>query len=167
MSHLPGAPLPPQPQPGPPPGQMRRRGKFWLVVAAVWALTFACTAGVVAAGTDEGGSDGNQAAPAPAATVTTTATATETPRAEPRKQEKPKPGPTVTETKRVEVKVTETVTAEPDSATDGTTGGDTGGGDVHYENCADARAQGAAPVQRRDPGYGSHLDRDGDGTGCD
>ncbi|MGW6128612.1 excalibur calcium-binding domain-containing protein [Cellulomonas sp. NPDC055163] len=36
-----------------------------------------------------------------------------------------------------------------------------------YENCAAARAAGAAPVLRGEPGYGSHLDRDGDGVGCE
>ena len=38
---------------------------------------------------------------------------------------------------------------------------------VYYANCAAARAAGAAPVYRGDPGYGSHLDRDGDGVGCE
>lgn len=38
---------------------------------------------------------------------------------------------------------------------------------VYYENCDAARAGGAAPVRRGDPGYGSHLDRDGDGVGCE
>lgn len=41
------------------------------------------------------------------------------------------------------------------------------GGQVHYANCAAARAAGAAPVRRGDPGYGRHLDRDGDGKGCE
>lgn len=36
-----------------------------------------------------------------------------------------------------------------------------------YANCAAARAAGAAPVRRGDPGYGPHLDRDGDGIGCE
>lgn len=36
-----------------------------------------------------------------------------------------------------------------------------------YANCAEARAAGAAPVRRGDPGYGAHLDRDNDGTGCE
>jgi hypothetical protein len=36
-----------------------------------------------------------------------------------------------------------------------------------YENCDEARAEGAAPVQEGDPGYGPHLDRDGDGIGCE
>ena len=38
---------------------------------------------------------------------------------------------------------------------------------VSYKNCSEARAAGAAPVRRGDPGYGKHLDRDGDGIGCE
>ena len=36
-----------------------------------------------------------------------------------------------------------------------------------YRNCTEARAAGAAPVRRGDPGYGPHLDRDNDGIGCE
>jgi hypothetical protein len=36
----------------------------------------------------------------------------------------------------------------------------------YYENCSAARAAGAAPVRVGQPGYGRHLDRDGDGVGC-
>jgi hypothetical protein len=36
-----------------------------------------------------------------------------------------------------------------------------------FVNCSAARAAGAAPVYRGDPGYGSHLDRDNDGIGCE
>ncbi len=43
----------------------------------------------------------------------------------------------------------------------------TGGRGVHYQNCDAARAAGAAPVHRGDPGYASYLDRDGDGSGCE
>lgn len=39
--------------------------------------------------------------------------------------------------------------------------------DVFYQNCTDARAQGAAPVYKNDPGYYPALDRDGDGIGCE
>lgn len=46
-------------------------------------------------------------------------------------------------------------------------GGSTGGGSTYYENCSAARAAGAAPVRVGDPGYGRHLDRDGDGVGCE
>jgi hypothetical protein len=38
---------------------------------------------------------------------------------------------------------------------------------VYYANCTAAKAAGAAPVHRSDPGYGSHLDRDNDGVGCE
>jgi hypothetical protein len=45
--------------------------------------------------------------------------------------------------------------------------GDDGDSDVYYKNCDAARAAGAAPVYEGEPGYGSHLDRDGDGVGCE
>jgi outer membrane biosynthesis protein TonB len=38
---------------------------------------------------------------------------------------------------------------------------------VYYKNCDAARAAGAAPIRQGQPGYGTHLDRDRDGTGCD
>lgn len=38
---------------------------------------------------------------------------------------------------------------------------------TYFENCTAAREAGAAPVHRGDPGYGSHLDRDGDGVACE
>ncbi|MFK4100797.1 excalibur calcium-binding domain-containing protein [Streptomyces sp. NPDC019531] len=39
--------------------------------------------------------------------------------------------------------------------------------DVYYENCDEARAAGDAPLFAGDPGYGPHLDRDGDGVACE
>ena len=42
-----------------------------------------------------------------------------------------------------------------------------GGGGGPFENCAAAREAGAAPVYATDPGYGRHLDGDGDGVGCE
>ena len=39
--------------------------------------------------------------------------------------------------------------------------------DVYFTNCAAARAAGAAPVRVGEPGYGTHLDRDADGIGCE
>lgn len=36
-----------------------------------------------------------------------------------------------------------------------------------FINCSAARAAGAAPVRRGDAGYAAHLDRDGDGVGCE
>ena len=40
-------------------------------------------------------------------------------------------------------------------------------GRIEFANCSQARAAGAAPVRVGDPGYGRHLDRDGDGVGCE
>ncbi|TFD91255.1 GmrSD restriction endonuclease domain-containing protein [Cryobacterium serini] len=39
--------------------------------------------------------------------------------------------------------------------------------DVYFQNCTAARDAGASPVRAGEPGYGRHLDRDGDGTGCE
>ncbi len=41
------------------------------------------------------------------------------------------------------------------------------GHDVYYPNRAAARAAGAAPVRRGEPGYAPHLDRDNDGVACE
>ncbi len=38
---------------------------------------------------------------------------------------------------------------------------------VSYENCTAVRNAGAAPIRTGEPGYGRHLDRDGDGIGCE
>ena len=38
---------------------------------------------------------------------------------------------------------------------------------TYYANCAAVRAARAAPIRYGDPGYASHLDRDGDGVGCE
>ena len=40
-------------------------------------------------------------------------------------------------------------------------------GSTSFRNCSEARAAGAAPVRRGDPGYSKKLDRDGDGIGCE
>lgn len=42
-----------------------------------------------------------------------------------------------------------------------------GAGTGSFANCSEARAAGAAPVRRGEPGYGPHLDRDNDGIGCE
>ena len=41
------------------------------------------------------------------------------------------------------------------------------GGEVYFPNCTAARNAGRAPIRRGQPGYGSHLDRDGDGIACE
>ncbi len=39
--------------------------------------------------------------------------------------------------------------------------------DVYYANCTEARAAGAAPIRRGEPGYRPGLDRDDDGVACE
>lgn len=41
------------------------------------------------------------------------------------------------------------------------------GREGEYLTCAEARAARATPVRRGEPGYGRHLDRDGDGRACE
>jgi hypothetical protein len=36
-----------------------------------------------------------------------------------------------------------------------------------YRNCGEARRAGAAPLRRGQPGYGPHMDGDGDGIACE
>lgn len=40
-------------------------------------------------------------------------------------------------------------------------------GSIDYPNCAAVRAADAAPLRRGQPGYGRHLDHDGDGRACE
>jgi len=39
--------------------------------------------------------------------------------------------------------------------------------DVYYKNCTEARAAGAAPLRRGQPGYRAAMDRDNDGVACE
>ncbi|CAM5659553.1 excalibur calcium-binding domain-containing protein [Streptomyces pilosus] len=124
------------------------------------ALGFAFFLGIGAGASDAQPKDDAKPTAAkaqPTATVTATMTTTAP----------PEPAPTVTKTVEVEVEITKTVTAQPASDNGNSDDDSNGGGNVYYENCAAARTAGAAPVHRGDPGYGSHLDRDNDGTGCD
>lgn len=42
-----------------------------------------------------------------------------------------------------------------------------GKGEPYYPSCAAAGAVRAPPIRRGEPGYGRHLDPDGDGIACD
>jgi hypothetical protein len=53
----------------------------------------------------------------------------------------------------------------PDAGDDNSAGG--GDSAVYYENCAAARAAGAAPLYAGEPGYRSALDRDHNGIACE
>ncbi|GAA3394770.1 hypothetical protein GCM10020369_65400 [Cryptosporangium minutisporangium] len=57
-------------------------------------------------------------------------------------------------------------TSAPKPAPAKTTSG-SNSGSVYYKNCTAVRAAGADPIRVGDPGYAKHLDRDGDGVGCE
>ena len=144
----------------PPAGRPRWARKR--VTVPVAALLLFIGVGIGAAGGEDSGAE---AKPKPGPTVTTTATVTAS--ASPAARAKAKPRPTVTVT--ATATATETVTAEPAEVAaepDDVPGG-TGGGSVYYSNCTEARAAGDTPLYVGDPGYASHLDRDGDGDACE
>lgn len=145
--------------PPPPPPAVRTAPRWARKRYVLPALGLAFLLGI---GAGAGSGDGEKptdakpasARPTPTETVTATATVTQTPEAE--------PAPTVTVTKTVTA--TETVTAQPEAGTGSDDSSDT---DVYYANCSEARAAGAAPLFRGEPGYASHLDRDDDGVACE
>ncbi|MGW4893903.1 excalibur calcium-binding domain-containing protein [Kitasatospora sp. NPDC004240] len=118
-------------------------------------------------------------APAPTATATSSPTATPsssptagpTPTAAPSPTstpESPVPTPTPTTPPVVEtqapvvVPTTKPVVPEPER-----TSAPSAPASVYFKNCDEAKAAGAAPLHRGDPGYRSALDRDGDGVACE
>ncbi|WP_244963177.1 GmrSD restriction endonuclease domain-containing protein [Nocardioides dongkuii] len=56
---------------------------------------------------------------------------------------------------------------DPGAPVTGTPPAGTPGGASAFESCTAARAAGATPVRRGHPGYGAHLDGDGDGVACE
>ena len=56
--------------------------------------------------------------------------------------------------------------ASPDDTQTGATDASARSG-AYYRYCSDARAAGAAPLYRNQPGYREGLDRDGDGVACE
>ncbi|MDH6212753.1 excalibur calcium-binding domain-containing protein [Streptomyces pseudovenezuelae] len=141
------------PSAGPAPRWARKR-------YVIPAIGFAFLVGLLAGGGDDGKEPASASA-APRATATVTATATATATA----TETADPEPAATVTVRATRTVKTTVTAQPAEVAGGSD--DSAGQDVYYANCTAARAAGAAPVRVGDPGYGRHLDRDGDGVGCE
>jgi Excalibur calcium-binding domain len=150
------------------------------VITAFGALLVAAMFGAAFSGTDTTTTKAAAASTAAAPTVTTTVnapavttTVTETasapapsatsvspaptPKAAPRRPAPPKaaPKPTVTHTAAPPPAPAPPVqTTEPPS-------------DVYYANCTAARAAGAAPIYRGEPGYRPALDRDDDGIACE
>jgi hypothetical protein len=131
---------------------------LWAKIAAPVAA-LGLIGGVATAGGEDNGDDTPRqvvdviATTVPATTTTVVVEATAPPTtAAPVVATTAAPPPTATPTTRAPLVTSPPTTTAPS---------------VYYANCAAARADGAAPVHRGDPGYGSHLDRDGDGIGCE
>ncbi|MEV0091261.1 excalibur calcium-binding domain-containing protein [Streptomyces sp. NPDC050738] len=147
---------------GPRPGRSKKKG--YLLAAGGAAVVFLAGVGV---GTSGDAQDASDAAPKATATVTAqpsvTPTVTET--------ASPKATPTVTKTVTAAAEPTKSTKTAKSAKTGGTsdsTAEDTSGATAKwYKNCDAVRAANAAPIHRGDPGYDSHLDRDGDGVGCE
>ncbi|MET9325757.1 excalibur calcium-binding domain-containing protein [Tsukamurella sp. NPDC003166] len=89
--------------------------------------------------------------PAPSTTTAAPTTTTTTTAA------LPNPGVTETDTRTPVPAPPRTVTTEPTNDSPS----------AYYKNCDAAKAAGAAPMRRGEPGYRPGLDRDGDGIACD
>ncbi|MEU9109109.1 excalibur calcium-binding domain-containing protein [Streptomyces xanthophaeus] len=68
---------------------------------------------------------------------------------------------------RLRAEVTQAPAPSPSQKDADGTSGTGGGGSTHYKNCDAAKAAGAAPIRKGQPGYRSALDKDGDGIACD
>ncbi|MFD9452089.1 excalibur calcium-binding domain-containing protein [Streptomyces sp. NPDC059985] len=116
------------------------------------AATSTVELSIVAPGTPCPDKAGATLRPSKAPTTPTTPTAAP-------KTAKPAPTPTPTKPK--------TGSTGTGGTTGGTTGTTGGGGSTYYKNCDAAKAAGAAPIRRGQPGYRDALDRDKDGIACD
>ncbi|MFF1921177.1 excalibur calcium-binding domain-containing protein [Streptomyces sp. NPDC058221] len=151
------------------PGWTRKR----IIIPAAIVLLFI---GVGIGGASDDGTRTEKAADAkavPAATVTATESADPLPAVTETVTATPKPVPAVTKTKTVRVTVAPDTGGSDDSSssggsgTSGSSGSDGGNDSAYYANCSAVRAAGAAPIHAGEPGYGRHLDRDGDGVACE
>jgi Excalibur calcium-binding domain len=169
----------PQTKPPLTPEQMKKRRIINAISLSILGVCALCCGGVAinaAVSDDKPKAAATSAAPreladaaggldaAPTATPTPTAT-TMTPTATPsprttrratpqRTTSRPQPKPTTTKPRPATKRPKPSPTSKKPAA-------------VYYKNCAAVRAAGADPIRRGDPGYAKHLDRDGDGVGCE
>jgi outer membrane biosynthesis protein TonB len=105
--------------------------------------------------------EGTPTAPETGAPTTTTQPTT-TPTLEPTHTPAPSETPTDSQSSPPESpSITPTPTTDPTTAPAGTSEA------VVYQNCAEVRAAGKAPLHRGEPGYTAELDKNGDGIACD
>ncbi|MFG2219976.1 excalibur calcium-binding domain-containing protein [Streptomyces sp. NPDC048685] len=163
---------PPWGPPPPPPGSTPygpsalpdRRPKWARKRIVIPAAVVLFLVGVGIGAADDPAATQKTAAAKAAPSATATVTATPAPSVTETVTASPEPAPTVTKTRTVRV------TVPPAAEDDGSSGGSGSGGgssSTYYANCTAVRAAGAAPIHAGEPGYGRHLDRDGDGVACE
>lgn len=145
-------------------GSWHRSTPRWLEVSAGAAAALALVVGVSLALRD-GGS--RQQAAAVGNTTTTSGTTT-TPPSTTTTAPPPSAAPALTPPSVVRTTTTTapTTTIPPTTATP-TTAPPTTEPPPEYRNCWEALRAGALPLERGEPGYGPHLDDDGDGRACE
>ena len=161
-----------------------------LRAAAPVLLALVLGVGIAGCGVPSVADDAGSPAPVPSPTVTASPSPSPTPTPSPSPTPSPAPSPTPSPTPSP-IPTTQAPTSqpplqplmqesEPTSEPEATPEEETraGGGAAapapvpepeitYYPNCKKAKAAGAAPLYRGDPGYREELDRDGDGVACE
>ena len=172
---------------GRPATPISRRQKT-MVRPASAVLAIAVCAGLAGCGVPSSADDVDSPVPAPSPTVTASASPSPTPTPPPTPTPTPSPTPTPTPTPTPSPSPTTQAptpepstppeTQEPEPTPEADTQGGGGGAapapvpepkqeSTYYPNCKAAKAAGAAPLYRGDPGYREDLDRDEDGVACE
>ena len=146
------------------------------------ALAIAVCGGLAGCGVPSVADDAGSPTPAPSPTATASPSPTPTPSLTPTPTPRPTPTPTPSPIPTTQAPTTQPPLqplmqeSEPTQEAEPQAGG--GGAapapapeqkqeSMYYPNCKAARAAGAAPLYRGDPGYREELDRDRDGIACE
>ena len=153
-----------------------------VVRSASAALAIAVCGGLAGCGVPSVADGTGSPTPAPSPTATASPSPTPTPSLTPTPTPRPTPTPTPSPIPTTQAPTQEPSTPPETQEPEPTPEPDTqagGGGaapapapeqkqeSTYYPNCKAARAAGAAPLYRGDPGYREELDRDRDGIACE
>jgi len=156
----------------------QRRGMLRAGAPVLLALVLGV--GLAGCGVPSVADDAGSSAPVPSPTVTASPSPTPTPSPSPTPTPSPTstPSPILTTQAPLSESPAPSATQEPEPTPEEETQAGGGGAapapapepkqeSAYYPNCKAARAAGAAPLYRGDPGYREELDRDRDGIACE
>ena len=154
------------------PGSLLSARQGTVVRSASAALAIAVCGGLAGCGVPSVADDAGSSAPVPSPTVTASPSPTPTP------SPTSTPSPILTTQAPLSESPAPSATQEPEPTPEEETQAGGGGAapapapepkqeSAYYPNCKAARAAGAAPLYRGDPGYREELDRDRDGIACE